>query len=43
MQVESDFECLSYDPFSLQENFIKNESDPDVNFYQNKVPNDETN
>ena len=37
MKIESDFECLSFDPFYLQENFINNESD--VNFYQNQVPN----
>ena len=39
MQFESDFECLSFHPFSLQENFIINECDPDVNFYQNNVSN----
>ena len=30
MQIESNFECLSFDPFSLQEKFIKNESDSDI-------------
>ena len=39
MQFESNFECLSLDRFSLQENFINNECDPDVNFYQNNVLN----
>ena len=39
MQFESNFECLSFDPFSLQENFMNNECDPDVNFYQNNVSN----
>ena len=39
MQFESDFECLSFDPFFLQENFIINKCDPDVNFYQNNVSN----
>ena len=29
--------------FSLQENFIYNKSDPDVNFYQNNVSNVEAN
>ena len=32
MQFESNFECLSFDPFSLQENFMNNECDPDVIF-----------
>ena len=39
MQFESNFEFLSFDPFSLQENFMNEESDPDVNFYQNNVLN----
>ena len=39
MQFESNFECLSFDPFSLQENFVNNECDPDVNFYQNNISN----
>ena len=43
MQFESNFECLSFDPFSLQENFMNNECDPDVNFYQNNVSNVEAN
>ena len=43
MQFESNFEYLSFDPFSLQENFMNNESDPDVNFYQNNVSNVEAN
>ena len=43
MQFESIFECLSFDPFSLQENFMNNECDPDVNFYQNNVSNVEAN
>ena len=30
MQFESNFECLSFNPFSLKENFMNNESDPDV-------------
>ena len=29
--------------FSLQENFMNNESDPDVNFYQNTISNVEAN
>ena len=32
-QYESNFECLSFDLFSLQENFMNNESDPDVKVY----------
>ena len=43
MQFESNFECLSLDPFSLQENFMNNECDPDVNFHQNNVSNTEGN
>ena len=43
MQFESNFECLSFYPFSLQENFMNNECDPDVNFYQNNVSNVEAN
>ena len=43
MQFESNFECSSFDPFSLQENFMKNECDPDVNFHQNNVSNTEGN
>ena len=43
MQFESNFECLSFDPFSLQEDFMNNECDPDVNFYQNNVSNVEGN
>ena len=43
MQFESNFYCLSFDPFSLQENFMNNECDPDVNFYQNNVSNVEAN
>ena len=39
MQFESNFEFSSLDPFSLQENFMNEESDPDVNFYQNNVLN----
>ena len=39
MQFESNFEILSFDSFSLQENFMNEESDPDVNFYQNNVLN----
>ena len=31
MQFESNFECLSFNLFSLQENFMNNESDPEVN------------
>ena len=43
MHFESNFECLSFDPFSLQENFMNNECDPDVNFHQNNVSNVEAN
>ena len=43
MQFESNFERLSLDSFFLQENFMNNESDPDVNFYQNNVSNVEVN
>ena len=43
MQFESNFECLSFDPFSLQENFMNNKCDPDFNFYQNNVSNVEAN
>ena len=43
MQFESNFECLSFYPFSLQKNFMNNECDPDVNFYQNNVSNVEAN
>ena len=43
MQVKSNFECLSFDPFFLQENFMDNESNPDVNFYQNNFSNVEAN
>ena len=43
MQFESNFERLSFDPFSLQENFMNNECDPDVNLYQNNVSNVEAN
>ena len=39
MQFESNFECLAFDLFFLQENVINNESNPDVNFYQNNVSN----
>ena len=42
MQTESHFESLSVDPFSLQENFINNKFVPEINFYQNTDPNDET-
>lgn len=30
MQIESNLECLSFDWFSLQENFVNKNSDPDV-------------
>ena len=43
MQFESNFEYLSFDPFSLQENVMNNESDQDVNFYQHNVSNVEAN
>ena len=43
MWFESNFEFSSFDPLSLQENFMNNESDPDVNFYQNNVSNAEAN
>ena len=43
MQFESNFECLSFDPFSLQENFMNNELDSDINFHQNNVSNVEAN
>ena len=43
MQFESNFECLSFGPFSLKENFINNESDLDVDFYQSNVSNVEAN
>ena len=43
MQFESNFECLSFDPFSLQEIFMNNECDPDVNFHQYNVSNVEAN
>ena len=43
MQFESNFEDLSFNPFCLQENFMNNECDPDVNFYQNNVSNVEAN
>ena len=43
MQFKSNFECLLFDPFFLQENFMNNESHPDVNFYQNNVSNVEAN
>ena len=43
MQFESNFEYLSFDPFSLQENFMNKECYPDVNFYQNNVSNVEAN
>ena len=34
---------FTFDPFTLQGNFINNECDPDVNFYQNNVSNVEAN
>ena len=43
MQFESNFECLSFNLLSLQENFISNESDSDVNSYQSNVSNVEVN
>ena len=43
MQFKSNFECLSFVSFSLQENFMNNECDPDVNFYQNNFSNVEAN
>ena len=43
MQFESNVECISFYPCSLQENFINNVCDPDVNFYQNNVSNVEAN
>ena len=43
MQFESNFECLSFDLFSMQENFMNNESDPGANFYQNNGSNVEAN
>ena len=43
MQFESSFKCLLFDPFCWQENIMNNESDPDVNFYQNNVSNVEAN
>ena len=43
MQFKSNFECLSFDPFSLQENFMNNQCDPDVDFYQNNVSNVDVN
>ena len=39
MQLESNSECLSFYPFSLQERFMSNESDIDVSFYQNNISN----
>ena len=39
MQFESNFECSSLG----KKNFMNNESDPDVNFYQNNVSNVEAN
>ena len=43
MQFKLNFECLSFDPFFLQENFVDNESNPDVTFYQNNFSNVEAN
>ena len=43
MQIESNFESLSFVPSSLPENFMNKECDPDVNFYQNNVSNIEAN
>ena len=43
MRFEPNFEYLSFDPFSLQENFMNSECDPDINFYQNNVSNVEAN
>ena len=43
MQFTSNFECLSFDLFSLQENVMNNKSDPDVTSYQNNVSNVEAN
>ena len=39
MQLESNFESLSFDLFSLQENVMNIESDPDVDFSQNNISN----
>ena len=37
MPTNSSFESLSFNPFSVNEDFKDNDQDPDVNFYQTQI------
>ena len=38
MAPDANFESMSYNPFTVNDNFFNSESDPDVNFYSNISP-----
>ena len=33
MAPDANFESMSYNPFTVNDNFLNSESDPDINFY----------
>ena len=40
MPPDANFESMSHNPFTVNDNFLNSESDPDVNFYRDISPLD---
>ena len=40
MALEANFESMSYNSFTVNDNFFNSESDPDINFYSDISPLD---
>ena len=40
MAPDTNFESMSYNPFTLYDNFFNSESGPDINFYNDTSPLD---
>ena len=40
MAADTNFESMSYNPFTVNDNFFNSESDPDFNFYCDISPLD---
>ena len=40
MTPDANFESMSYNPFTVNDNFFNSENDPDINFYSDISPLD---
>ena len=40
MAPDANFQSMSYNPFTVNDNFFNSESDPDINFYSDISPLD---